>query len=112
MQTYVERTLLAALLMALLAAPPHASANIVIDFDAVMAVDSYSQATMDAVGQTTFYFEHASVGSNMTDGLRARGFYALAAETTVIPESATYALWLGAGTLGLALLRCRRRPQP
>lgn len=58
-----------ALTLALLGAT-RAAANLVIDFAAVMAVDTYSQATMDAVAQSTFYFEHASVGSNMTDGLR------------------------------------------
>ncbi len=95
MQTYLKHTLLAALLMALLGAPPNASANIVIDFASAMAVDGYSQATMDAISQTTFYFEHASVGSNMTDGLRTlhaanAGFYQLAtADVSSPPGTST-----------------------
>ena len=46
-----------------------ASANIVIDHTSIQLVPAYSQATMDAVAQSTFYFEHASVGSNIVDGL-------------------------------------------
>ena len=46
-----------------------ASANIVIDHTSIELVPTYTQATMDAVAQSTFYFEHASVGSNIVDGL-------------------------------------------
>ena len=48
-----------------------APANIVIDFAATQAVSGYSQTQMDAIAGSSFYFEHASVGGNMLDGLNA-----------------------------------------
>jgi hypothetical protein len=57
-----------------------ALANVVIDFNSVQAVSSYSQATMDSIASASFFFEHASVGSNLVSGLDAlhssnAGFY-------------------------------------
>ncbi len=52
----------------------------VIDHNAVNAVSGYSQGTMDQIGHLNYFFSHASVGSNMVEGLNAlhtinSGFY-------------------------------------
>jgi hypothetical protein len=54
----------------------------VIDHNSVNAVSSYSQSTMDKIGNLNYFFSHASVGSNMVAGLDAlhssnAGFYKL-----------------------------------
>jgi len=68
-----------------------ASANIVIDHTDIQLVPSYSQSTMDAIAQSTFYFEHASVGGNIVDGLQTlhdtnASFYQLT--TSAVTEAA------------------------
>lgn len=57
-----------------------ASANIVIDFSDTQNVAGYSQATMNTIAASSFYFEHASVGGNLMSGIEALhasnpGFY-------------------------------------
>ncbi|HLP09861.1 MAG TPA: PEP-CTERM sorting domain-containing protein [Opitutaceae bacterium] len=95
MHTLIKHTLLGTALLSLCAAPP-ALANIIINYNAVQAVSSYSQATMDSIAGTTFYFEHASVGSNMISGLDALhssngSFYrfSTASEDATAPASIT-----------------------
>lgn len=90
---------LAALLLPLLGVP-FASANIVVNFADTQSVAGYSQATMDAVAGTSFYFEHASVGGNMVAGLDAlhssnSSFYRLTTSST----SSTPPASITAGTL-------------
>jgi hypothetical protein len=53
---------------ALFALPAQAT---VIDHNSVNAVSSYSQSTMDKIGDLNFFFAHASVGGNMVGGLDA-----------------------------------------
>lgn len=45
------------------------AAAAIVDHDDVDAVASLSQSTMDAVGQQKWFFTHASVGGNMTQGM-------------------------------------------
>jgi hypothetical protein len=42
---------------------------VVIDHTAIAGVSSYSQAAMDEIGTQRWLFTHASVGSNMIDGM-------------------------------------------
>ena len=44
---------------------------VVIDHNSVNAVSSYSQGTMDKIGDLNYFFAHASVGGNMVSGLSA-----------------------------------------
>jgi len=41
----------------------------IVDHDDVDGVASLPQSTMDAIGQQTWFFSHASVGSNMVSGM-------------------------------------------
>lgn len=59
---------LSLLLLALSAPPPGARAEIV-DHRAVDGVATLPQGVMDAIGTQRWLFTHASVGSNMVDGL-------------------------------------------
>jgi hypothetical protein len=43
----------------------------VIDHDDVATVSSFSQTTMNLIGQQKWFFAHASVGSNMIDGINS-----------------------------------------
>jgi hypothetical protein len=90
MQT-THRHLLPAALALLLLGAASAQANIVIDHSDIALVPTYSQATMDAIAASTFYFEHASVGGNMVDGLQTlhdtnASFYRLT--TSAVAEAA------------------------
>ena len=94
-----SRRFVAACGLLLLSAPLQAAA-VIIDFAAVRAVDSYTQATMDEVAQASFYFEHASVGGNMVSGLNALhtanpSFYRL----TTVHEDSRPPASIGAGTV-------------
>lgn len=89
----------AAFLLPLLGASS-ASANIVVNFADTQSVAGYSQATMNAIAGTSFYFEHASVGGNMVAGLNAlhsgnSSFYRLTTSST----SSTPPASITAGTL-------------
>ncbi len=63
----MARRAISALVMSLALASP-APARIVnhLDIDGVTALP---QATMDAIGRQKWFFSHASVGSNMIDGM-------------------------------------------
>lgn len=95
MQT-THRHLRPAALALLLLGTASAQANIVIDHSDITLVPSYSQATMDAIAASTFYFEHASVGSNMVAGLQTlhdtnASFYRLTTSAVGAPPSTTVA---------------------
>ena len=52
--------------LAMLAVPATA---VVVDHDDIDAVASLPQSTMDTIGQQKWFFSHASVGGNMTQGM-------------------------------------------
>jgi hypothetical protein len=67
--SWLHRSSIAACLVtALSAAPTHAT---IIDHTAAAAVSSYSQDTMNQIGDLSYFFSHASVGSNMVSGLKS-----------------------------------------
>jgi hypothetical protein len=69
------------------ASVPMLPAAIVIDYDACKEVPGYTQARMNAIAHVSYYFEHASVGGNMVDGLNSlhsgsSTFYQLTTESS------------------------------
>lgn len=57
------------LVLFVMAALPMVAKAEIIGHNEAKAARTYSQATMDAIAQSNWYFAHASVGGNMMDGL-------------------------------------------